>query len=280
MNCIVPHSRREIVNKFAELILNKINQKKDFLTQIEVTDFVNFFVVKGETESTEVLDLNQIKEEFFKENENTLVTYGIKNINIIDIIKYNVVPIPKNEYYFDFYNTKRPIYHQSVIDGYKGKYEFEYGVSSLNYTDKLETEYNWPIIPVTNSDNFCYTSSMSISSQFPYGYSLKMGKSYLYYSEYLAYQLFKITKSENLILKITNQTVDDELASDLDISVKTNSMYDDETIKSMILDVFDFNLSKFSVEYLKDYNFNDEIDNPLDKKPWLVYDMVSDMIIL
>jgi hypothetical protein len=57
-------------------------------------------------------------------------------------------------------------------------------------------------------------------------------------------------------------------------------MYDNKLIESMVLDVFDFNLGKFTNEYLKGYNFDEEINKPFDKKPWLVYDKVKDMIII
>ena len=281
MNCIIQKSRRELVNKFAELILNKINDGKNLLTHIEVTDFMNFFVIKGETESKEVIDINQIKQSFFDEYKDVFQRYSVKNFNIIDLIKYNVLPVPKNEYYFQFYNSERPIYNPEVIEYYSDTENLIDGLSSVNFTDKLELEYNWPIYMMETNDNFTYTSQMTISSEFPYGYSLKMGKSHLYYSEYISNQLFKVIKTDKLIFKITNQVVDDDNnQSDLKIMVKSESMYENKLIESMVLDVFDFNLGKFTNEYLKGYNFDEEINKPFDKKPWLVYDKVKDMIII
>jgi len=276
MNCITPNSRKGLVNKFAEILLKEINKDSNILTHLEVTDFINFYVVKGETESKEVLDINKIKNSFFQEHQSIFESYNIKNFNIIDVIKYDVTPIPKHEYYFEFYNSNRPIYNQEVINNYENYTEKFKGISSLKFTDKLEVEFNWPIYPNFDFNVFSYTTPMTISSEFPFGYSFGMGKSEFFYCEYICNQLFSVTNSEKIIFKITNQ-VDKE--NDLKINVTTDSKYNDEVVKSMLLDVFDFNLTKFTTEKLKGYDFTDEISKPFDTKPWLVRDMVKEMLI-
>ena len=48
----------------------------------------------------------------------------------------------------------------------------------------------------------------------------------------------------------------------------------------MVLDVFDFNLTKFKNDYLKGYDLSNEIDNQLNPKPWLVKDKLSELYII
>ena len=55
--------------------------------------------------------------------------------------------------------------------------------------------------------------------------------------------------------------------------------YSNKDIKSLVLDVFDFNLNKFSNEYLNDFNIDSDIKNQLDSKPWLVKDRIKDLIL-
>jgi hypothetical protein len=52
-----------------------------------------------------------------------------------------------------------------------------------------------------------------------------------------------------------------------------------EKIKSMILDVFDFNISKFEVEYLTNYDIDLDLSNPFLDKPWLIKDKSKDLIL-
>ena len=56
-------------------------------------------------------------------------------------------------------------------------------------------------------------------------------------------------------------------------------MQKQEKVKSLILDVFDFNLGKFQSKFLENYNLSTEIDNQLSSKPWLVKDRSSDIIL-
>jgi hypothetical protein len=62
------------------------------------------------------------------------------------------------------------------------------------------------------------------------------------------------------------------------IDIKSNSMYNDGFVKSMILDVFDFDLESFK-ERLEGYDYLDDINYPFDKKPWLVKDRTNDCVI-
>jgi hypothetical protein len=76
---------------------------------------------------------------------------------------------------------------------------------------------------------------------------------------------------------ITKQKYDDD---DLKISIKADSIYSKKTIKSLVLDVFDFNLGKFQSMFLENYNLTTEIETQLYSKPWLVKDRSKDIVFI
>jgi hypothetical protein len=81
--------------------------------------------------------------------------------------------------------------------------------------------------------------------------------------------------SKKMSFKISTRIDEDE---DFMIEIKANSMYNDEVIKSMVLDVFDFNLESFK-HTLSTYNFIEDINNPFGPKPWLFKDQINNCII-
>jgi hypothetical protein len=275
MRYINPNSRRGVVNKLADYILSKVDSTNK--TRIQVTDFKSFYVVNGETQTDKVLDLNEIKDEFFKENKELLLSLDIKQFNIIDLIQYKE-PIGQLDYYFDFYNSDRPLYHQSVINETL-RIDLPYGenhINSIDYTHRVELEFGYSYT-YTNLDTYHFTEFMSVSSEFPYGYSLNMGRLSLYYSEYICNQLFTPTLLDKIEFKFTNQ-IDSE--DDINITIKTpKHPSGNDRIKSLILDVFDFNLSKFQNDYLSSYDLKSEINTQLSSKPWLVKDRTQDIIL-
>lgn len=61
----------------------------DVKSLIRVIDVGNFIVIKGKTNSSEVLDISNITTEFKKKHENL---FGTFNLNTIDIIEYQCDP--------------------------------------------------------------------------------------------------------------------------------------------------------------------------------------------
>ena len=114
---------------------------------------------------------------------------------------------------------------------------------------------------------------ISINSEFPYGYSLRTGRSMAYYSHYILNQISSTIGSDNMYIHFL-PTVDDEV----DINVVVNSRYNTETIKSLILDVFDFDLEDFS-NRMESYDITQDILDPEGDKPYLVQDRLEDVII-
>ena len=266
-------SKEGLVNIFADYIIKNINPIHK--SRFQVIDFKSFLVVYGSTSSDVIIDLNKLRDEFIKENKKLFDFLNLKSLSIIDLIDYRE-PISPNQYYFTYYKSDRPIYHKEVIkevNRQTSEYNKEF-LNNISYTNKLELEFYSPFLPdklnVFNSTNF-----MSVSSSFPYGYSLNLGRREFYYGEYVCNHLFDILVTDEILFKYTTDVVED----DLNIDIICDSIYSHKDIKSLVLDVFDFNLNKFSNEYLNEFNIDSDIKNQLDSKPWLVKDRIKDLIL-
>jgi hypothetical protein len=95
----------------------------------------------------------------------------------------------------------------------------------------------------------------------------------VYYSHYILNQISSTIGSESMYIYFLPK-VDDEV----DIKVVTTSMYTPQTIRSLILDVFDFDLENFS-NRMESYDLTQDILDPEGEKPYLVQDRLEDVII-
>lgn len=258
MNLINFKSRRGFVNLFADFILSFL-EPFDKLSQIQVTDCKNFIVVGGKTSYGEVLDITKIKNLFINKYGEIYKSVGLEKLNIIDLIEYQTIPVvPKSLYLGQFYHTERPIYSESQI--------------SLKFKDE---SYISPDVIVRESlENYnCSTpthyESFHLTSEFPYGYSIKNTRDKLYYCEYVSVNLFTILGTESL----------EYFWSDESIELKSKSFISVEKLDSLMKDVFDFELEGF-LKSFENYQFSDDILKPLNSKPWLVKDKVKELYII
>ena len=241
MKYIDLNSKKGFVNLFADYILGYF----DHTTVIEVLDCGPFLVVRGETELTNVIDLIPIKKNFLEKYQN----YNIKNLNIIDIISYNV----KNEYkgqWFKYYNNERPIYSDSEIR----KIE--------NNKDKIKFEY----------------PSITITSQFPHGYGLDKGRFDYYFGEYITNHILNITNADSIEIKYLPSLGIEDLVLKLNLE---NSLLGKKYVVSLLLDTFytKENLSELR-KLVESYNILEDLKNPLDTKPWLIKNKIEDVVIV
>jgi predicted RNA-binding protein with RPS1 domain len=118
-------------------------------------------------------------------------------------------------------------------------------------------------------------NEISISSEFPYGYSLDCGRLMTYYSHYIINHMFNLLMVDDVSFYFTTEQDDDE---DFKIKVICNSKVNKEPIKSLILDVFDFDLTTFKSR-LDSYNLMDDILDPEGEKPYLQQDMLEHVIL-
>lgn len=231
MRKLEKNTRRYFVNLFADYILSKFEKSEN--TIIQVTDCETFVVVNGQTNSSKLVDMNQIKIEFIEKFKDLIDVLEMSSLNVIDIIKYD---------------QEIPEFTRGWIDVNKSLYVEEYE----------------PI------------SEISISSEFPYGHSLGCGRGMYYYSHYIFNHMYSLLGVDQLYFRYSNQLDENE---DYKIKVIANSKISKSTIESLVLDVFDMDLSEFKLR-LSEYQFYEDILNPTLDKPYLVQDRLVDVILI
>lgn len=271
MKYINENSNRGLVNLFSDYIVNQINKNKQYDVVIEVTDCGKFFVINGMTNSDKILDMVKVKESFLESYKSLLTNFGYENVNVIDLIIYNRDLTKKTDYTFDFYESIRPIYHHKVINTLIDNPQPKF--NSISYNSRLEYELDYSEDNTTKLIYYTY-APLNISSEFPHGYSLSMGRQELYYSEYVSNQLLEILITDKLTFRYSSVKVNEENQ----IDINANTLFPKRDIISMTLDVFDFDMLVFH-DKIKDYDIMEDITKPFDNKPWLVRDKMKDLIL-
>jgi hypothetical protein len=267
-------SNKGIVNLFADFLVKEINKTNQYDVVIEVTDCGKFFVVNGLTNTDKILDMIQVKDNFYKEYQTLLDQFNYTNLNIIDLIMYEQELIKKFDYVFDFHNSSRPIYHIGLINDLIDNPQPKSNSVSYN-NNRLEYELDFSEDDTSNLSYYTY-SPLNISSEFPHGYSLSMGRQELYYSEYICNQLFDVILTDKITFKYSSVKSDED--GDFQIDITSNSIHPKKDIISMVLDVFDFDMLVFN-DKIKDYDIIEDLTIPFDKKPWLTKDKTKDLIL-
>jgi len=273
MKYINPHSVRGLVNKMADFILKKITDNTDYDALIEVTDCGKFFVINGMTNSKDILEMGNIRDSFVEEYKELLEQFNMTDINVIDLVIYDVEIEKKSEFWFDFYNTPRPSFHKSISDFVSTNDMSK--ILSIDYTDRITTEIDYTETNTSHLPHFTYPG-LTTSSEFPYGYSLGLGRLHYYYSEYICNHIMNTIGASEISFKFSTFQDDEE---DFDINVMSDSRFPNDVVKSLILDVFDFDLPSFKY-LLSRYDLYEDIDKPFDEKPWLIKDRIEDIIII
>ena len=231
MRKLEKNTRRYFVNLFADYILSKFDKSEN--TIIQVTDFENFVVVNGQTTSSNVLEMLELKSEFIESNKELFNSLDKKDLNVIDIIKYD----------------------QEITDLKRGW---------INVNKSLYVDQHDPI------------SEINISSEFPYGHSLGCGRGMFYYSHYIFNHMYSLLGVDKLYFHYSSDLDENE---DYKIKVVSESNYSKSQITSLVLDVFDMDLTEFK-ERLSNYNFTEDITNPSLDKPYLVQDRLIDVVLV
>jgi hypothetical protein len=73
-------------------------------------------------------------------------------------------------------------------------------------------------------------------------------------------------------------TKEEDEGEDLKIKIVSNSRYNKDIVKSLVLDVFSFDLTEFN-EYVKDYDIMQDILFPGKEKPYLKQDKLKHIIV-
>lgn len=158
------------------------------------------------------------------------------------------------------------------------------GIDRINTIDliKYEAELNniekgWVNV---NKDVFIEEDEpvfeLSTSSEFPYGYSLNCGRSMVYYSHYIFNHMYSLLGVNSLDFFFTKNEDEDE---DLKIKIVSNSRINNDKIKSLVLDVFSFDLEEFNSR-LDKYDLLQDILSPDREKPYLKQDMLEHVVLV
>lgn len=231
-------SRAYTVNLFADFILSKIPHTENSI--ISISDCKNFIVIKGQTSYKEILDISTLTTEFNQ-------TYNLKApiSHTIDLIEYDVKLPRVKELSFTLHKSDNCSYHKSQI------------------TKFLESDnsYSFEYQPIEFDDD-----QLIITSEFPHGYSLSQGRLIYLYGKHIFYSIplnYPVsTISFNLS---TEKNEEGENIISIYNSFKES---EDETLKSAILDVFDFDMSSISSE-MKKVDWSIELTNPLEEYPFI-----------
>jgi hypothetical protein len=234
-------SKIGVVNLFADYILSNIG--KDTETIISVIMLDDFFIyINGITNTNTILNLETIKENFEKEYPYICEKTKFSDVKgILDLIKYDRELIIESTWN-RFYKNERPLFNPYSLD-------------------------------------FGPQNTLQVQSTYPFGYGLPAGRDLLYYSEYIAHNIINHIYSNKIDLKISKELVNIE---DKDIEIRTYSDFLSEyKIKSLILDIFDFDFVTFN-DKIKSYDIMKDSLEPVNvfDKPWLIRDKhPKDLII-
>jgi hypothetical protein len=243
-----PNSKLSIVNLLSDFILSKFPQEEH--TIIQVTDCSNFYVINGKTSYDEIINLNEVLTEFT--NKFSDFTINRKLTHTIDLIRYNVEMEEKKELTHTYHNTINCSYYYEQIDSYTKDKSYSY-------------DYSFNLRKISDDD------FMSVTSEFPHGYSLSQGRMLYYYGKHIFYNIPTNYPVNTLTLTISKNPEDFKVYDNY-----SNSP--DETLESAILDVFDFNMKELESE-IKKVDWFIEITNPLEEHSCLK-EVIKDFIIL
>jgi hypothetical protein len=88
--------------------------------------------------------------------------------------------------------------------------------------------------------------------------------------------MYTLLGVNSLMFKYNSELDENE---DHKIKIVSDSTLPKQTIKDLVLDVFDMNVKEFS-ECLTNYNLIEDITKPDEPKPYLVQDRLEDIILI
>lgn len=175
----------------------------------------------------------------------------------------------------------------AIKDEFFGKFKDildEVGIDHMNIIDLIS--YGSKVGPIEsgwiNVNKNLYIedqeplSNMITTSEFPYGHSLECGRSMFYYSNYIFNHMYSLLGINNLKFYFTNE-IDSE--DDFKIDIVSNSKINKEKIKSLVLDVFNFDLKDFN-ESLVGYDLIEDLTHQNKEKPYMRQDKLEHVIML
>lgn len=264
---------KNLCNIFASVIVNKINDScVDAVTEITVVNVRTFFLIKGKTSSTVVLNLSDIIRDFYEK-----LNKDVGTIKVFDLISYGENNVKEN-IYIEHKEKKYPsLIKRSMLDELKfnlkidNKNEFLFfdceDKDSGNVYDFLITKFNNYTIINSDFSNEIYFSDRvyGLSNDEKYYHLLLM---------YITNHLFMkgiSTKVDFCIYKI----------GDSDLTFKINGgeyIVKQEWLESLILDVFPFDIQSLKTKFSLDMH-SGEIDEDF-IYGWKRLDLLGELLLV
>jgi hypothetical protein len=283
---------KNLCNIFATIIVNKINETfPNAKTEITVINVRNFFIIKGRTNSDQVLIISDLFQEFTnKYNEELSNT-----IRVIDTILYNVefTPSPINISYDsnkkifkeelisqNFVNShiKDNLYFNLKIEGSSNLIYFDCSTEDTNKVFSI-LESKYPEYHVVKSD---FSQEIYVSDRY-YGLSNHGEKLYHILLRYITHHLFTLGISKELNIKLMSSVKIEDMDNNNTEFIITNDnhMVKTEWLESLILDIFPFTQEELKESFdLSSYNPIDEIILSENILPWEKLDRVKDIVLI
>lgn len=269
MNLIFLNSIDCYVNHFADFLLGVLPSSP--MSVIKTTfHFPNVMVVQGYDYNETICNLSKIHDEFLEKFPHYKEIIGSDNVTFIDLLNVKSHKGALDTWWFTFYNTPRPLYNTFQISEFASPTLKEY--TTLVTEDKIK--FTTPSILSTDIVNSKQTieSQYMVTSTYPFGYS-KYLRSIMYTSEFIAYNLFRIAKTDKITIYNTNNS---PLYLDDDLQIKCNGPVSEKRLVSLVLDTLtDYDLE----EVIEDYDTSKDLFEPIADKPWIESWKVGELVL-
>ena len=252
-------SGKNLCNIFADLVVKKINEvTPDAKTQITVINVRNFFIVKGVTTSDSVINLSDILSGIYEKYDSEL----LNKVRVIDTILYNKeFDLNLN---INFSEDKK---NKSLISNlYKTCNDLQnegfYITIKLNngilfYDFDHEKNFDPSYIKEKFPTYTCIKDDFSqdiYTSEDIYGLSNNGIKYYHFLIRKISYNLLSRDFSKITDISISSELkLNDVDAENINLKLNNKSITDNSVLESLILDNFNFDISKLE----KEVDFND-----------------------
>lgn len=281
---------KNLCNIFANLIVRELQKESpDVKTEITVVNVRNFFIIKGRTTSSNVLNITDIISKFLS----TLPINPVENLRIIDVVLYNVNftfnplsisnvfeknPLHKNLQDFVNHHSNNNLYFNLILD--------ELNSSILYDCDSKDEEQIYNLLSV-KYENFSILksdfSNLIYTSDRYYGLSMNYEKPYHILLNYIKNHVFNLGISSKLNIGVSSTNPYSEINNlNTSISLRGSKLIvKEDWLESLLLDVFPMNYKEIIEKLdLLNYDCSNEIipnDTPL---IWEKMDLSSEFILL
>jgi hypothetical protein len=269
---------KNLTNLLSNKIIEEFNSiDTNHVTNIYVINLGQFIVVKGITTIKNPPNYSQLFSSYCEEILNLNNNF---NFNVIDLTEYNY-NVKNNVINIDFSVTSNELLKESIKVSNHGFYDIKTNSNYiLHNNQKLFNELI--LIPEFNNYNGIKQKDNSIYiSDKLFGLNLLSEKIYLTFLKYISYNLFEKGLCTDINFKLFHVGNMEDLKWDtMEFEINSKSLIvTNEWIKSLILDLFDFNYISIKKHLsLDNYNFSDEILS--NDKCWKKSDMVYEIIVL